>query len=119
MIVNAHDVDVIADHISPSRQGWTREVTVRTMGHKVRATVYRDSYDFQSRIKVEVWNPAELKWNAIRHLDGSDHGDLPNASTLGRGRMDPLRAEPGKREIFHGTADLVDELIAYAQEVLA
>lgn len=113
MIVNAHDVDVIADHISPSRQGWTREVTVRTLGHKVRATIYRDSYNFQSRIKVEVWSEAELSWNAIRHLDGSDHGDLPSAYGP---KADTAE---GKRRIFHGTADLIDELIAYAQEVLA
>ena len=113
MIVNTHDVDVIADHISPSRQGWTREVTVRTLGHKVRATIYRDSYDFQSRIKVEVWNQDQLSWNVVRTLSGEDHKDLPNAYGP---KADTAE---GKRKIFAGTADLVDELLAYAQEVLA
>lgn len=107
LIMNGQDVDVIADHIAPSKQGWTREVTVRTAGHKIRATVYRDFYAFQSRIYVEVWNPASLSWNNVRTLSGSDHKDLPSSSLQ------------DKSEIFKGTADLVDELIAYAQEVLA
>ena len=113
MIVNTRDIDVIADHISPSHQGWTREVTVRTLGYKVRATIYRDSFDFQSRIKVEVWSEAQLSWNVIRHLDGSDHGDLPSA------HGPKADTAEGKEQIFRGTADLVDELLAYAQEVLA
>ncbi len=119
MILNAQDVDVIADHTSPNQQGWTREVTVKTgldgSGHKVRVTIYRDSYDFQSRIKVEVWSPTALQWNVIRTLAGKDHGNLPGAYTLTR----PESRDSGKREIFTATAGLVDELIGYAQEVLA
>lgn len=116
MLTNTRDVDVIADHISSRNQGWQREVTVRTMGHKVRATVYRDAYDFQSVIKVEVWSDAALSWNTVRAISGSDHKGLPSAYVLRPGTPTERKV---RGEIFAATADLVDELIAYAQEVLS
>ena len=112
-MIRTADVDVVADHVSPRRQGWTRETTVEMLGHKVRATVYRDSYDFQSRIYVEVWNPASLSWSTIRALAGEDHGGLPSAYGA---KADTAE---GKQRIFAGTAGLVDELLAYAEAVLS
>jgi hypothetical protein len=114
LILNA-DVEVITDHTSPSNQGWTREVTVKTLDHKVRVHIYRDSYDFQSRIYVEVWNPSTLSWNKVRTLVGNDYDHLPSAYTLSFGKD----VTEGKRVIYNGTVELVDELIAYAQTILA
>ena len=109
------DVTVIADHINKLPHGWKREVTVTTLNRKVRATIARDFYDFQSQIKVEVWSPDALAWNTIRTLDGEDHKDLPGPLCL---RIES-KTEQDKLEIFEGTRDLVEQLIGYAQEILA
>jgi hypothetical protein len=114
LILNA-DVEVITDHTSPNKQGWTREVTVKTLDQKVRVHIYRDSYDFQSRIYVEVWNPSMLAWSTVRTLVGDDHADLPSAYTFAYGKD----VTEGKRLVYNGTVALVDELIAYAQTILA
>jgi hypothetical protein len=94
------------DDIRRGRQSWTREATVTWSGHKIRVHIERDSYDFQSRIYSEVFNPRELKWNRLQTLSGSDHGYLPSYVV-----KDDVA-------IFRETNDLLNALIAYAQQVL-
>lgn len=102
---------LISDDYATERQGWTREATYDLAGHKVRATVYRDSYDFQSRINVEVWSPASLAWNRIQTLSGTDYKELPSSA------LKPTEAG-AKLRIQTSTQPVVDELIAYARMIL-
>ena len=98
---------VIRDVVTQEKQGWTREVTRKIGQHKVRATVYRDSYDFQSRIKVEVFSMPELKWNTVQTLSGTEYSkDLP-----GPYNVDTLKATAASQT-------LVDILFGYAEEIL-
>ena len=109
--MNAADAVIYSDDLTRSRQGWTREVTVRLLGHKVRAHVYRDSYPFQSRIYVEVWSPTTLSWNRIQTLSGENHDGLPSAYAL-------LDNSAQRAEVTAASGAVVDELVAYAREIL-
>jgi hypothetical protein len=105
--VQLNDLDLIADAITRGKQNWRREITWRWSGHKIRAVIDRDFYDFQSRIFVEVWSEASLSWNRVRTLEGKEYGDLPSATT---------------RDVFEiedATESLIDELLAYAQDILS
>lgn len=98
---------IIRDEVTQEKQGWTREVTRKIGQHKVRAKIYRDSYDFQSQLKVEVFSMTELKWNTIKTLSPTEYaGDLPSAY-----RVDHARAT-------EATERIVATLFAYAQEIL-
>jgi len=41
---------------------------LKTGGHKLRITIKRDSYDFQSSAKIELWSEAEGKWNFVHSI---------------------------------------------------
>lgn len=69
------------DIFSKQANGWQRQVTKLVGEHKVRATVYRDSYDFQSRLYVEVWSESTLSWSRIQTLSGTDYPDLTSRYT--------------------------------------
>jgi hypothetical protein len=100
-------LDYVGDTVSaPGGQSWTREVTVTWAGHKIRARVERDSYDFQSRIYSEVFSPAELKWNRVQTLPGADHKDLVSGY------------ERDHDKIYASSERLVEQLLAYAQQIL-
>lgn len=115
LIINRSGLEFVADDITASSQGWQREVTVRWRGHKIRASIYRDSYDFQSRIHAEVWSPATLSWNRVRTLPGADRAEgLPGAYSL-RHANDTAEA---RNKIYAATEHLVEELVAYAQTIL-
>jgi len=119
----------IKDEVRKGSQGWTRQVTVRTElepisragmtiapeGPLLRATVYRDSYNNQSRIYSEVWSPDALAWNTVETLSGSDYPDLPRSGILS-GTTQRQQAEFAVNE---GTDDLVQRLLDYAAEVTA
>ena len=90
-----------------THQGWRRQVTADWRGHKIRATIDRDSYDFQSRIFTEVWSAADLEWKRVETLLGKEHSDLPSAY------------EKSDERIEAGSQDLVLKMIGYAQLVLA
>jgi hypothetical protein len=100
-------LNIIKDELRGGSQSWTREVTVRAprSAHKVRATVKRDFYAFQSRIYVEVWNEANLAWNRVQTLDGSDYGDLPTT-----GAPDAYKIK--------GSDQVIDNLLTYAIEII-
>jgi hypothetical protein len=100
-------MQIIDDRLERGKQSWKRTVTVQWSGYKLRAVIDRDSYDFQSRIFVEVWAPEELQWNRIQTLSGSDHGDLPSYVTK------------DEDAINYATEELIEELLAYAQLILA
>ena len=46
---------------------------------KLRVTIIRDSYDFQNRCKVEVFNQSELKWN---HVDSIHYNEMKSNSVF-------------------------------------
>ena len=73
----ARNRKTVMDTVASTDQGWIREVTYNLSGQKVRVTVYRDSYDFQSRIHVDVWSPTDLRWNTVQTLPGTEYADLP------------------------------------------
>lgn len=95
-------------HVSTGRgrQSWTQEVTANVNGHKVRAHVTRDFYDFQSRIYVEVFSPEKLRWNRLQTLSGTDHGSLVSA-TCKDDLLIARAAEP-----------VIDDLLTYAESIL-
>jgi hypothetical protein len=97
--------NVIEDHVKRGRQSWTRQVTVKEGGAVLRATVHRDSYDFQSDLYSEVYSPEQKRWNRLQSLSGTDYGHLPSYVT-----KDEL-------EINEATDDVVHSLLAYAVAV--
>lgn len=103
-------LEFLEDAVSRGRQSWKRETTVSWHGHKIRAVIDRDSYDFQSRIYSEVFSPSELKWNRVQSLSGKDHDHLPSAYTKDD--------RDGTVEILTETNGLMNDLIAYAQQIL-
>src|SRR5687768_10764509 len=108
--IQTEGLQYIEDQVSRPQQTWRRQTTVTWRGIKIRTTVERNSYDFQSRIHSEVFSPAELKWNRLQTLEGADHGHLPSAYTKDDAE--------GNGKILAETQQVVDDLIAYAQQVL-
>lgn len=47
-------------------------------GKRLRATVYRDSYDNQSWARIDVWSQLEDKWNPIISRRGEELKHLPS-----------------------------------------
>lgn len=37
-------------------------------GHKLRICIKRDSYDFQSYARIELWSDTEGKWNLVHSI---------------------------------------------------
>jgi hypothetical protein len=37
-------------------------------GHKLRISIKRDSYDFQSYARIELWSDTEGKWNFVHSI---------------------------------------------------
>ena len=37
-------------------------------GHKLRIRIKRDSYDFQSFARIELWSETEGKWNFVHSI---------------------------------------------------
>lgn len=102
--LNETGLTYAGDTLERGPQSWTRKTSVQWGGHKIRSTITRDSYAAQSHLFVEVWSPAELKWNRVHALSGSEHADaLPSAYSK------------DDSKIYAATQDLVDRLIAYAQ----
>ena len=96
---------MISDEFSTNQQGWLREVTTRIGEHKVRVTIYRDSYDFQSLLYVDVWSPTALKWDTIKTLSGMDYKDLPSQHSQ----------ESAWRK---ASQPIIDKLLDYPKEIL-
>lgn len=99
--------DFISDDLKHGKQSWTREATVQLGKHKLRVTIKRDAYDFQSQIYVEVWSPEQLQWNRVRSLEGTDYDDLPSYVVT------------NDVQIIQATNELMLELFNYAGEILA
>lgn len=104
--IQRNGLEFIEDQVRHGRQSWTRETTVRWSGHKIRIHIERDSYDFQSRIYSEVFNPRDLCWNRVQSLEGKDHSNLVSAY------------ERDDVAILVSTNDLMNAMIAYAQQIL-
>lgn len=64
--------------IERQQQGYSRQRVLAINGTKVRLSVYRDSYDFQSRYTAETFDGT--KWNGIVHLPGANFtkDEIPN-----------------------------------------
>lgn len=60
----------ISDRTWKGQQSWNRERIVIIGDKRVRYTVKRDSYDFQSYGKAEVWNGE--KWHTVHHIPGQE-----------------------------------------------
>ncbi len=95
------------DAVTRGRQSWKRQATVDIDGVKVRVVIERDSYDFQSRIYSEVFNKQDLKWNRLESRSGTEYGHLPSYVVT-----DDVA-------IVTATNELLLEMVAYAEEVLA
>ncbi len=105
----------IEDVVAPEQDGWNRRVTVGWQGHKIRARVRRNFYHHQCEFIVDVWSPATLSWNRVQSLspqsvfDANDGEWRRNLGAFTDPSVDP----------YILTQDVVDRLIAYAQEVLS
>jgi hypothetical protein len=108
-------MELLNDTLSPQQQGWKRVVTCNLNGHKVRVTIYRDSYIFQSRIYSEVWSPATLSWNQVERRAGEDYAELPNAYSLNG----PRNTDQARVQLTLATDELFEDMIRYAEEILA
>lgn len=99
-------LSILNDDLKHGRQGWTREQTVEIAGHKVRATLYRDSYDFQSDIHVDVLTDA-LTWSRLQTLSGVDFADVASAY------------EKSDDAILRSSEPVIQRLLGYAELVLS
>lgn len=97
--------NVIEDRVERRRQSWTRQVTVREGDAVLRATVHRDSYDFQSDLYSEIYSKRDERWNRLQSLSGSDYGHLPSAYSK------------DDAAIIEETDEVVHALLAYALAV--
>lgn len=104
--VQQSGLSFLQDDVSRGSQSWTRTTTVTWGGHKIRTTILRDFYSAQSRIYSEVFSARDLSWNRVQTLSGADHNLLPRSSS-----KDDV-------EILKATNDLMNALIAYAQQIL-
>lgn len=94
------------DEVTRWTRTWQRQVVVDWNGHKVRLTISRDSYDFQSRIYSEVFSHRNREWHRIELRSGREYGFLPSAS------------EKDDIAIIVATNPVINSLIAYAQMIL-
>jgi hypothetical protein len=108
-------LEIIADHVAPERDGWNRQVTAKWQGHKIRARIRRNYYQDQCHFVGEVWSPATLSWNRVQSLEPRAVFDA-NDPAWKRG-LDHF-ADPDV-DPYAVTQDAVDELLAYAQEILS
>jgi hypothetical protein len=107
MLADAGTIVLADDFSHPSNQGWQRQVTTTLhQEFKVRVTVYRDSYDFQSRIYSEVFSPVTLKWERLQSLAGNDFSALPSAYSK------------NQSECEHAAEPILNSLLDYAAGVL-
>jgi hypothetical protein len=65
------------------RQGVQIQVVYDIEGHKIRATVYVDSYDFQSFAKAERWNGE--RWYEIATIE---YGAMHSAKVANKHKPD-------------------------------
>jgi len=71
-----------------TRQGHELVVLAKLDGVTLRATVYRDSYDFQSSAKIEAFDRQSTQWNLIATLGQSELACLQTRpSGVGRHRV--------------------------------
>jgi ribosome biogenesis GTPase A len=48
---------------------------------KLRISIKRDSYDFQSHAKIELWSDAEGKWNFVHSIPFAEMACVKSALT--------------------------------------
>jgi hypothetical protein len=74
-------LDVAFPTFVKTRQGYQYQALHDFNGKRLRATVYRDSYDFQSWAKIEVWSNLEDQWNTVVSRRGEQIDTLPSPHT--------------------------------------
>lgn len=96
-----------------TRQGYRQESLVEVDGRKVRLTVYRDSYDFQSRFHAEVWTGAG--WQSVAHVPGDDPQgkEMPSYVLVG-----PAAHPDATAAVNKATQQMNDRLLSEARAVL-
>lgn len=75
------NMSVAFPSFTKTSQGYQLQVLHDFNGKRLRATVYRDSYDDQSYAKIEVWSTLEDKWNVVVSRRGEQIADLPSRHT--------------------------------------
>ncbi|PQV65276.1 hypothetical protein B1R32_10113 [Abditibacterium utsteinense] len=59
-------------------------------GHKLRIRIKRDSYDFQSFARIELWSETEGKWNFAHSIP---HSQMACVKSSFEGKMEEDAAE--------------------------
>lgn len=54
-------------------------------GHKLRIRIKRDSYDFQSYARIELWSETEGKWNFVNNIP---HPEMACVKSAFDGKME-------------------------------
>lgn len=60
----------ISDRIWQSSQSWNRELIRRVGARKVRLTVHKDAYAFQSWARAHVWKERDMGWELLHEIPG-------------------------------------------------
>lgn len=105
----------IEDRVDAVKNGWTRQVTVDWRGAKIRVRIRRDVYTFQSHFLAEVWSKASLSWSRVQSVPPESVIDSESAAW----KTDLKYFADPDTDPFLITQSVVDELIAYAQQVVS
>ena len=72
--------------------------------HKLKISIKRDSYDFQSKGHISIWNPTELKWNNVYSIPYQKLGCLAS-NAYGAARKEMFKED-------------IDKLIDKAKQII-